>query len=84
MIGAQDLFTLFRRVAIGLRVVTAAASAVSAQVALFAILRQAIARESVAAAVQTCQCNHAREFTLSPVFEPLPIMYYSSFQLDAT
>ena len=54
VISTKDALTFLLGVAVGLRVVTAAASAVSTEVALFAILREAIARKFIAAAVIAC------------------------------
>ena len=64
MISTQDRLTLLGRVAIRLRMLTTAPSAVGTQKALFAILRQAIARQFVAAAVNTLQCEHVERVYL--------------------
>lgn len=51
VVSAKDALTFSFGVAVGLWVVTALASAASTEVALFAILRQAITRKLIAAAV---------------------------------
>ena len=74
MVCVQNGLTLLVGIAIGLRVVAAAASAVRTQVALFAIRGQAIAGKVDAAAMPTGNfgCNHREEDTISPLIEPLP------------
>jgi hypothetical protein len=47
---------------------------------LLTILRQAVADEAVAAAVKTFNSHHTREFTFSPVVEPLPNFFCTSRQ----
>ena len=66
MVSAQDELALFFGVAVGLWVFTAAPTAAGTEIALVAIVGQAIAGEAVAAAVNTFNCHHTGEFIVSP------------------
>ena len=58
VVSAQYLLAFFFGIAIRLRVLTARPSALGAEEALFAVLRQAIASELVATAVITVEFDH--------------------------